>query len=204
MEPSSYSYVVTANRPTAVSHALTCSLYGELPSLVVAKGTRLEVHLVARDDGPTLVHDVALHGRVASLSAFRPATCAHDRLLLLTASRRYAILGFDGERFVTHASGDLSDPIGRARDAGPVGLVEPGAARIIAAHLYDGLLKVVPLDARTGALGATPFSARLDELHVVDIVCLHAPPGAAPGEFARPPTIAVLYEDAREARHVKT
>ena len=65
MEPSSYSYVVTANRPTAVSHALTCSLYGELPSLVVAKGTRLEVHLVARDDGPTLVHDAALHGRAA-------------------------------------------------------------------------------------------------------------------------------------------
>ena len=88
----------------------------------------------------------------------------------------------------------------RARDAGPVGLVEPGAARIIAAHLYDG--HTVLLDARTGRRGA-PFSARLDELHVVDIVCLHAPPGAAPGEFA-PATIAVLYEDAREARHVKT
>ena len=45
-EISAHSYVVTAHRPTAVSHALTCQLFGELPSLVIAKGTRLEVHVI--------------------------------------------------------------------------------------------------------------------------------------------------------------
>ena len=136
-----YSYVVTAHRPTAVSHALTCSLYGELPNLVIAKGTRIEVHTISPDEGLALIADVPLHGRIAALRVFRPLDCTHDRLFLLTQARRYATLSFDGARFLTHAHGDLSDRIGRACDTGPVGHVEP-ACRAIACHLYDGLLKV--------------------------------------------------------------
>jgi len=164
----SYSYVVTANPPTAVTHVLTASLSGPRGvalNVIVAKATRLEVHLVT-PEGLVLLLDVPINGRIAELHAFRPSGCACDRLFLLTEARQFAILSYEsgggggggggggaaadaaeggggsaaGE-LVTHAHGDLSDRIGRACDSGPWALVEP-TCRAIACHIYDGLLKV--------------------------------------------------------------
>ena len=61
-------------------------------------------------------------------------------------------------------------------------------------HLYDGLFKVIPAQA-SGALQNESFNIRLEELKVVDIVFLHGLPK---------PTLALLYEDNKEARHLKT
>ena len=95
---------------------------------------------------------------------------------------------------VTRASGDASDAIGRPVDNGQLGTVDP-ECRAAALHLYDGLLKIVPMDPATGALGSEAFSARLEELSVVDAAFLA---GCAT------PTVALLYEDAKHARHLKT
>ena len=48
----------------------------------------------------------------------------------------------------------------------------------------------------TGVLGqAQAFNIRLEELAVIDIAFLHRYPK---------PTLAVLYQDTKEARHLKT
>lgn len=65
--------------------------------------------------------------------------------------------------------------------------------RMIGLHLYEGHFKVIPVDAK-GQLKEA-FNIRLDELEVLDIEFLAG--------FNKP-TIAVLYQDQRDACHVKT
>ena len=81
-----YNYVVTAHKPTAVSHAITCSFSCPDPAsgeaatssaseprrdLVLAKGSRLELHTLTPDGLKPFV-DVTLYGRISALAPFRP------------------------------------------------------------------------------------------------------------------------------------
>lgn len=66
-------------------------------------------------------------------------------------------------------------------------------SRMIGLHLCEGHFKVIPMDAK-GQL-KEPFNIRLEELEVLDIKFLVG--------FSKP-TIAVLYQDQRNARHIKT
>jgi len=96
-------------------------------------------------------------------------------------------------------------------------VVDP-AGKLAALHLYDGLLKVMPLPnaaaaaeallsgaSSSSALGATtaaPYTARLDEPSVADMCFLHTPAatsstsaGVASAVPPPPlPAIAVLYD----------
>ena len=93
-----------------------------------------------------------------------------------------------------HQSGSLRESIGRAVEAPPLGAADP-LGRMVALHLYEGALKIVPFTA-AGRV-QEPFSVRLEEANVLDLCFLH-------GHNAGKPTIAVLYADQRGARHVKT
>ncbi|XP_011011818.1 PREDICTED: DNA damage-binding protein 1a-like isoform X1 [Populus euphratica] len=88
--------------------------------------------------------------------------------------------------------GDVSDRIGRPTDNGQIGIIDPDC-RLIGLHLYDGLFKVIPFDNK-GQLKEA-FNIRLEELQVLDIKFLHG---------CSKPTIVVLYQDNKDARHVKT
>ncbi|PNY04537.1 DNA damage-binding protein 1-like [Trifolium pratense] len=88
--------------------------------------------------------------------------------------------------------GDVSDRIGRPTDNGQIGIIDPDC-RLIGLHLYDGLFKVIPFDNK-GQLKEA-FNIRLEELQVLDIKFLYGCPK---------PTIVVLYQDNKDARHVKT
>ena len=94
---------------------------------------------------------------------------------------------------VTRASGEMSDKIARPCEMGMLGCADP-ECRLLALHMYDAHLKIVPIDAAKGSLKEA-FNLRLDELLVLDMRLLA---GCAS------PTLAVLYEEARSARHVKT
>ena len=95
---------------------------------------------------------------------------------------------------MTKASGDASDTIGRPVDNGQLGFIDP-ECRAIGLHLYDGLLKIIPVDPSSGQLGAEMCNTRLEELNVIVMAFLAACPT---------PTVALLYEDAKHARHIKT
>ncbi|KAK3268005.1 DNA damage-binding protein 1 [Cymbomonas tetramitiformis] len=74
-----------------------------------------------------------------------------------------------------------------------IGIIDP-KIRLIGMHLYDGHFKVLPFDSK-GDLLKEAYNIRLEELKVVHMAFLH--------DTAKP-TIAVLYEDPKEQRHVKT
>ncbi|CDY70585.1 BnaAnng34270D, partial [Brassica napus] len=191
---SSWNYVVTAHKPTSVTHSCVGNFTSpqEL-NLIVAKCTRIEIHLLT-PQGLQPMLDVPIYGRIATLELFRPHGETQDFLFIVTERHKFCVLQWDAEssELVTRAMGDVSDRIGRPTDNGQIGIIDPDC-RLIGLHLYDGLFKVIPFDNK-GQLKEA-FNIRLEELQVLDIKFLF---GCAK------PTIAVLYQDNKDARHVKT
>ncbi|KAB1222712.1 DNA damage-binding protein 1 [Morella rubra] len=138
--------------------------------------------------------DVPIYGRIATLELFRPHGEAQDFLFIATERYKFCVLQWDAEtsELITRSMGDVSDRIGRPTDNGQIGIIDPDC-RLIGLHLYDGLFKVIPFDNK-GQLKEA-FNIRLEELQVLDIKFLYG---------CSKPTIVVLYQDNKDARHVKT
>ncbi|KAG9145181.1 hypothetical protein Leryth_008967 [Lithospermum erythrorhizon] len=191
---SIWNYVVTAHKPTNVTHSAVGNFTGpqEL-NLILAKCTRIEIHnLTPQGLQPTL--DLPIYGRIATLELFRPHGETQDLLFIATERYKFCVLQWDPDasEVITRAMGDVSDRIGRPTDNGQIGIIDPDC-RLIGLHLYDGLFKVIPFDNK-GQLKEA-FNIRLEELQVLDIKFLYGCPK---------PTIAVLYQDNKDVRHIKT
>ncbi|EOX96950.1 hypothetical protein QUC31_015915 [Theobroma cacao] len=191
---SVWNYVVTAHKPTNVTHSCVGNFTSpqEL-NLIIAKCTRIEIHLLT-PQGLQPMLDVPIYGRIATLELFRPHGEAQDFLFIATERYKFCVLQWDAEtsELITRAMGDVSDRIGRPTDNGQIGIIDPDC-RLIGLHLYDGLFKVIPFDNK-GQLKEA-FNIRLEELQVLDIKFLYG---------CSKPTIVVLYQDNKDARHVKT
>ncbi|CAK4097320.1 unnamed protein product [Aphanomyces euteiches] len=188
------NYVVTAQKPTSVTHSCVGHFTGAADTnLILGKSTRVEIHLLT-PEGLTPVHDVAIYGRITILELFRPPTSSVDLLFLCTQRYQFCILGYDPatKTVVTKAHGNIRDSIGRMSEVVTGGNIDP-EGRLLGMNLYEGYFKVIPMDG-SGKL-SDMFNIRLDELRVIDVKFLY---GCAK------PTICVLYEDYRAARHVKT
>lgn len=137
--------------------------------------------------------DVPLYGRISVLKLFRPKSFDKDILFVLTERYKFCVLEYtDNGELKTLANGDLSDKIGRPSESGHVGIIDPSCS-IIGLHLYDGHFKVIPVH-EDGKFDQA-FNIRLDELKVIDIKFLNC---------VEAPTIALLFEDTKEQRHVRT
>ncbi|KAJ8627269.1 hypothetical protein MRB53_020576 [Persea americana] len=191
---SVWNYVVTAHKPTSVTHSCVGNFTSpqEL-NLIIAKCTRIEIHLLT-PQGLQPMLDVPIYGRIATLELFRPHGEAQDFLFIATERYKFCVLQWDAEtsELITRAMGDVSDRIGRPTDNGQIGIIDPDC-RLIGLHLYDGLFKVIPFDNK-GQLKEA-FNIRLEELQVLDIKFLYG---------CSKPTIVVLYQDNKDARHIKT
>ena len=67
-----YNYVVTAQKSTAVSAVVVGNFTGEKDlNLLIAKNTRLEIHLVT-PEGLRPLLDVGIYGKIARMHLFRP------------------------------------------------------------------------------------------------------------------------------------
>eukprot|EP01133_Synstelium_polycarpum_P003413 gene3413-3876_t len=91
-------------------------------------------------------------------------------------------------------TGDAEGTIGRPAENGQIGIIDSDN-RAIALHLYEGLLKIVPIE-RGVPINET-FNVRLEELQVIDMVFLNLSNSSGP-------VLAILYKDTRDARHVST
>lgn len=81
-----------------------------------------------------------------------------DLVFILTARYNAMILewrtGANGElEVVTRAHGNVSDRIGKPSENGILAVIDP-QARVIGLRLYDGLLKIIPLDKDSTELKA--------------------------------------------------
>ncbi|KAG6793567.1 hypothetical protein POTOM_002781 [Populus tomentosa] len=191
---SVWNYVVTAHKPTNVTHSCVGNFTSSQElNLIIAKCTRIEINLLT-PQGLQPMLDVPIYGRIATLELFRPHGEAQDFLFIATERYKFCVLQWDTEtsELITRAMGDVSDRIGRPTDNGQIGIIDPDC-RLIGLHLYDGLFKVIPFDNK-GQLKEA-FNIRLEELQVLDIKFLHG---------CSKPTIVVLYQDNKDARHVKT
>uniref|UniRef100_H3G8E6 DNA damage-binding protein 1 n=1 Tax=Phytophthora ramorum TaxID=164328 RepID=H3G8E6_PHYRM len=190
-----YSYVATAQKPTSVTHSLTAAFTGPNDTnLLLAKSTRFEVHLLT-PEGLQPQHDINLYGRIAIFEVFRAANEPQDWLFIVTQRFQFCVLAYDAatQQVVTKAHGTIRDSIGRSSEIVTSGNIDP-EGRLIGMNLYEGYFKVIPIDSGKGILKDT-FNIRLDELRVIDIKFLHG---------YNKPTICVLYEDYKAARHLKT
>ncbi|CAH0488401.1 unnamed protein product [Peronospora farinosa] len=190
-----YNYVATAQKPTSVTHSLTAVFTGSNDTnLLVAKSTRFEVHLLT-PEGLQPQHDINLYGRIAIFEVFRVANESQDWLFIVTQRFQFCVLAYDAatQQILTKAHGNIRDSIGRSSEIVTSGNIDP-EGRLIGMNLYEGYFKIIPVDSGKGILKDT-FNIRLDELRVIDIKFLHG---------YNKPTICVLYEDYKAARHIKT
>ena len=156
------------------------------------------------------MYDVPIFGRVCVFQLFRPKGEAQDLLLIVTEKRHMCILAFDlvEKQIVTRASGTVQDRIGNPRDRDMLAAVDVDC-NVILLHMYDGLLKLFPLTASSHVSSSSSsssnsknqvkfgeaFNVRLEDLEVIDLVFL------CPNNNR--PTIAYLYQDHHNARHIK-
>lgn len=190
---SVYNYVVTAHKPTAVTHSICGNFTSPTDlNLIIAKCTRIEIHTLTAD-GLQGVVDVPVYGRIATLELFRPRGEKKSLLFLSTERYKFCVLEYDTEsgELVTRANGDIRGSTGRTADCGQLGLIDTDC-RAIGLHLYDGLLKIIPLD---GSSLREAFDVRLEELNVIDLKFLSS---------CEQLLLAVLHEDTKRQRHLKT
>ncbi|XP_054261134.1 DNA damage-binding protein 1 [Macrosteles quadrilineatus] len=190
-----HHYVVTAHKPTAVTACVTGNFTSTSDlNLILAKNTRIEIHLVT-PEGLRPLKEIGLHGKVAVMKFFRPLNEKKDLLFIVTARYNAMILECKGEgdslEIITKAHGNVADRIGKASENGIIAVIDP-EARVIGLRLYDGLLKIIPLDKDNCELKAS--SIRMEELEVQDLDFLHGCPN---------PTIILIHQDLN-GRHVKT
>ncbi|XP_047994134.1 DNA damage-binding protein 1 [Leguminivora glycinivorella] len=191
-----YHYIVTAQKPTAVTSCITGNFTSPTDlNLLVAKVNRLEMYLVT-PEGLRPMKEVGLYGRVAKMKLFRPPHETKDLVFILTVRYNAMILewrtGPNGDlEVVTRAHGNVSDSIGKPSENGILAVIDP-QARVIGLRLYDGLFKIIPLDKDSMELKAA--SLRLEELNVFDAEFLH---GCAN------PTLILIHQDLN-GRHIKT
>lgn len=167
-----FSYIVTAQHPTSISHAFTgCFTSPSSLNLILGKVNRFEIHL-ATQAGLTALYDVPIYGRIAIMNIFRPAGATQDQLFICTERAQFCVLGFDKNtnKITTQRSGDLRHKNGRRVPISPIGIVDP-LVQVIALHLYDGFLQI--LSIKNGTVAESVLDVRLDDLHVVHMCFLH-------------------------------
>ncbi|KAF9395125.1 DNA damage-binding protein 1a [Podila verticillata] len=226
--------VFTARKSSAVSQAIKGNFTGpEDLNLILGKGTRVEVYLITKD-GLKLIKEFGIYGEITFLQPFRPPGYTTDLLLLTTAKYEMLTLALrlssTGEPSLHESSPqfsvisdtltDLSDRHARPAEFGQLIAIDPTAS-VVCLHLYQGLLKCVPVNPHAALAGpggaATPaiiggrgmsrsvkvtdktfldhFNITIEEINIISMDFLHG---------ASKPTLAILYQDHKKIRHVKT
>lgn len=188
-----HNYVVTVQKPTAIHHTITGNFCApdEL-NLVIAKCSSFELYKVD-EEGLTEVADVPINGRIVKILFFRPEDTKTDSILLITAKFQFCVLRYDEGKILTTTAGNLAENNSKPSDHGVLAVVDPHQ-RYLAAHLYDGVIKV--LQVGEGGKVGNPNNLTVRELEIMRIAFLHNQPSDAP-------QLAVLYKDTKQNRHVR-
>lgn len=104
-----HNYYVTAHKPTGVHLSVSGNFTSKSDlNLIVAKTTRLEIHLIT-PDGLRPLLDIGVYGRIAALKLFRPEGLDQDMMLIVTERYRVMVLSYDSQKgeIVTRAFGDV-------------------------------------------------------------------------------------------------
>jgi DNA damage-binding protein 1 len=150
-------------------------------------------------------------------------TTTHYKMLTLSLrlSSADSVAGSPQFNIVSDSLTELQDRHSRPSDAGQIVIVDPTSS-LVCCHLYQGMLKCVTVNAAATAPHGQPqtpltrssgahsfrvsarnsdktfidqFNLPIEEITIMSMVFLHG---------CQRPTLAVLYQDKKEIRHVKT
>jgi DNA damage-binding protein 1 len=112
----------------------------------------------------------------------------------LTERYNICILSYDQKKkeIITIATGDVGERVGREIENNLLAIIDP-ECRFIVLHLYEGLLKIIPLEKLEIK---EAFNVRIEENNILDICFFE--------KLSKIPTIAILYEDNNESKNLKT
>lgn len=198
LKATQYMYVVTAQRPTSTNLAITCNFTNSNDlNLLLAKNSVIEIH-TASPEGLRHYMDLNINGSVTCMQSFRPKGENQDVVFVLTRRYHVFIIQYNSttKEIVTRTYGDIEDSTGKPTDMGAIGIVDP-ECKLIGLKLYEGLLKIVPLDSvkQKDSKELKSFNIRIEELSIIDIKFL---------EGCKVPTIVYIYQTQKGTRHVKT
>ena len=183
-----FNYVVTAHKATAVSDSLVGSFTApDASNLIMARSNQLQVYTVGPEASLLPVIDTSIYGRIRTMKLYHSNPDQAGILFLCTDRYDFCALRYDAATasLKTISNGTAREVVGRPNDCGQLGEVDP-SSKVIALHLYDGQLKVLPIEA-DGQLG-TPFNLRLEELQVLSLTFLDTD--------SEHPVLAVLHNDS--------
>lgn len=174
---SRYTYVVTAQPPTLVSHAAVGSFTGPHDrNLLLVRGSRLEIYRMDESAGDgagleSLVH-VPLYARVSSLLLFRFGSESTDRLLVLTERHKFFLCRWDARSssLDTLLTGDSKLRIGRVSNQGALLHMDPQRS-IISIHQYDSILQVIAVES--DKFSSQIHECKLEQLQVIQMAWMH-------------------------------
>ncbi|EGG23107.1 UV-damaged DNA binding protein1 [Cavenderia fasciculata] len=190
----SYNFITTVHKPTAVTESVTGHFTSpNEKNLIISKCTKIEIFTLA-PEGLVPILETNIYGRISNMKLFSVHGEKQELLFILTERFKYCVLSYDAEKkeLITRASGEADDSIGRPADSGQLAIIDPDS-KVLALHLYEGLLKIIPIEKGTLK---TAYNVRLQELQVIDIVFI------APTN--NQPTLAVLSKDTRDSKNVNT
>lgn len=194
----SYAYLVTSLKASAVQQSIVCNWTSATETnLCIVKGNTLEIYTAASSE-LKLIKSISLNGRIQDVCAFRLPSMNTDLIFVLTERKLFTILAYDSTKqiVVTRATGNLACRVGRDLEHGQRAFVEP-QNRMIGMHLYDGHLKILPIQPN-GAFSEA-FDLRLpDVTRLIDLKFLDTT------NTNGKPLICMLFEDDKFARHIKT
>ena len=147
---------------------------------------------IVSEDTIVSFRTLPIYGRVSYMATIRPAHSPLDVLFVVTEQNSAFILEWNTSQneFVTKQSASLHERVGKPREQGHIGAVDP-QSRAVCVDLYEGFLKFAQLTPR-GGLGEL-HNMRIEELYVNDVQFLH---------HCERPTVVVLYSDIHGHVHV--
>lgn len=176
---SYHNYVVTAQKPTKVTHTQVGSfLSPDENNLLVGKVTYIDVYSITKE-GPVATLELRIYGRLVIMTLFRLPGDTTDSLLVMTEKHKLFVLRWNAQTKAceTLMTGDVMDHMGCRRDK-IIGIIDP-KAKCFALQQFEHLLKIIPTN-----FGGSPFNVRLIESDIKDIIFLNG---------YNKPTIAILY-----------
>jgi len=148
-------YVVTAYPPGGVLCATKCNfLEPSTETLVIAKSQRLEFRSISNHDAESSSHVVLslpINGRITNLLPIKLPQIDNCLLFFMTQTFQYAVIGSAPGKtpypVQTLASGHVRPSLlGKPAEGSPRVAFHP---HVMAMHLYDGFLTLVPIHAST-------------------------------------------------------
>lgn len=187
-----YNYVVTAHKPTVVSHTAVGNFLGpDQRNLLVARVNYIQVYTIT-PEGLQCTVVFPINGTISAMHLIQVPGDSQQNLIIATAKQKLSMVRWNANDSRCHVvlSGDVKDNYSTNEAKEAITTIDP-EARCIALHQYARLLKIIPT-----APGAdkTAFNVRLLEDEVFDMVFL-------PGY--KNPTIAILTPD-KDARELRT